>query len=122
MVDRFSGYNQISMHPDDREKTYFTTHWGIFMYNKMPFSLMNVVATFQRVMDIDFVGEKEKIVVIYLDDITVFSQSDEEHLKHIRIFFLKYRKSGSSLNPNKSHFYIQEGKILGHLVSIDGIE
>ena len=73
MVDGFSGYNQIAMHPNDREKIAFTTPWGTFMYDKMPFGLMNVGATFKRAMDIAFVGEKEKIVVIYLDDITVFS-------------------------------------------------
>ena len=72
MVDGFSGYNQIAMHLDDREKTNFTTPWGTFMYDKIPFGLMNVGATFQRDMDISFVGEKEKIVVIYSDDITVF--------------------------------------------------
>ena len=57
MVDGFSRYNRITMHPGDREKTSFTTPWGDFMYDKMPFGLMNVGATFQRAMDIAFVGE-----------------------------------------------------------------
>ena len=118
MVDGFLGYNQIAMHRDDREKTTFTTPWGTFMYNKMPFGLMNDGATFQRAMDIAFVGERDKFVVIYLDDITVFSQSDDEHLKQN---FLKCKKYGLSLNPKKSHFDVQEGKLLGHLVSVDGI-
>ena len=104
MVDGFSGYNQIAMHPDDREKTTFTTPWGNFMYDKMPFVLMNVGATFQRAMDIAFVGERDKFVVIYLDDITVFSQSDDEHLKDLKQTFLKYRKYGLSLNPKKITF------------------
>ena len=72
-------------------------------------------------MDIAFVGEKEKFVVNYLDAITVFSQSDEEHLKHLKQTFLKCRKFGPSLNNKKSHFVVQEGKILGHLVSTYGI-
>ena len=91
------------------------------MYDKMPFGLMNAGATFQRAMDIAFAEEKEKFVVIYLDDITIFSQSDEEHLRHLKQTFLKCRKFGMSLNPKKSHFFVQEGKILGHLVSADGI-
>ena len=76
MVDGFSGYNHIAMHLDDREKTTFTTPWGTFMYDKIPFGLMNAGATFQRAMDIAFVGEKENFVVISLNDITVFYQSD----------------------------------------------
>ena len=59
------------MHRDDREKTTFTTPWGNFMYDNMSFGLMNAGATFQRAMDIAFIGKKEKFVVIYLDDITV---------------------------------------------------
>jgi hypothetical protein len=77
MIDGFSGYNQISVMPEDREKTTFTTPWGTFMYAKMPFGLMNAGATFQRAMDIAFIGEKDQFVVIYLDDITVFSRSDK---------------------------------------------
>jgi hypothetical protein len=50
----------------------------------MPFGLMNAGATFQRAMDIAFIGEKDRFVVIYLDDITVFSTSDEEHLQHLK--------------------------------------
>jgi hypothetical protein len=89
MIDGFSDYNQVSVLPEDREKTVFTTPWGTFMYAKMPFGLMNAGATFQRAMDIAFVGEKYKFVVIYLDDITVFSKSDVEHRHHLRKVFLK---------------------------------
>ena len=55
-------------------------------------------------MDIAFVGEKDKFVVVYLDDITVFSKSDKEHRHHLRKVFLKFRKFGISLNPKKSLF------------------
>ena len=80
LLDGFSGFNQIVVHPDDQEKTAFTTPWGTFMYSKMPFGLMNAGATFQRAMDIAFVGEKDKFVLIYLDDITVYSDSHQDHL------------------------------------------
>jgi hypothetical protein len=122
MLDGFSGYNQIMVHPDDQEKTTFTTPWGTFMYAKMPFGLMNAGETFQRDMDIDFVDEKDKFIVIYLDDITVFSYSDDEHLKHLRRVFQKCRKFGISLNPKKSNFGMQEGKLLGHIISKEGIK
>jgi hypothetical protein len=90
-LDGFSGYNQVSIHPDDQAKTAFTTPWGTFMYAKIPFRLMIVGATFQRAMDIDFVGEKDKFVLIYLNDITIYSSSREERLKHMKRVFLKCR-------------------------------
>jgi hypothetical protein len=121
MIDGFFGYNQISVLPEDRENITFTTPWGTFMYAKIPFGLMNVGATFQRAIKIGFIGEKEKFVVIYLDDITVFSRSDKENCHHLRSVFLKCRKFGLSLNPRKSLFAMREGKLLGHIVSEEGV-
>jgi hypothetical protein len=117
MIDDFFGYKQIVVNEQDKEKTAFTTPWGTFMYDKMPFGLMNAGATFQHAMDIAFVGERDKFVVIYLDDLTIFSKSDEDHLIHLRQTFEKCRRFGLSLNPKKSHFAMQEGKLLGHIVS-----
>lgn len=99
MLDGFSGYNQVAVHPEDQEKTYFTTRCGTFMYAKIPFGPMNVVATYQRAMDISFLEDKDKYVGIYLDDITVFSKSNPDHLQHLRKVFPKCRKFGISLNP-----------------------
>jgi len=73
-------------------------------------------------MDITFVGEKDKFMVIYLDDITVFSKSDEEHLHHLKQTFKKCKRYGISLNPKKSHFALHERKLLGHIVSTRGIK
>ena len=73
-------------------------------------------------MDIAFIGEKDGFVVIYLDDITIFSASDEEHLHHLKHTFEKCRRYSISLNPKKSHFAMEEGKILGHIVSPEGIK
>jgi hypothetical protein len=107
MLDGFSGYNQIMVHPDDQEKTTFTTPWGTVMYAKMPFGLMNAGETFQIPMDIDFADEKDEFIVIYLDVIIVYSVSDEEHLKHLRRAFQKCEKFGISLNPKKSNFSME---------------
>jgi hypothetical protein len=122
MIDGFSGYNQIVVHEDDKEKTVFTTMWGTFMYDKMPFGLMNAGDTFKISMDIAFIGEREFFFVIYLDDLTVFSKSDVEYIVHLKQTFEKCRKFGLSLNPKKSHFAMQEGNILGHIVSKYGIK
>jgi hypothetical protein len=107
---------------EDKKKTTFTTPWGTFMYENMRFGLMNVGDTFQRAMDIDFVGEKDRFLVIYLDDIIVFSVSDEDHLQHLKQTFEKCKKYDISLNPKKSHFSMEEGKLLGHIVSPEGIK
>ena len=122
ILDGFSGYNQVLFHPEDQEKTTFTTPWGTFMYVKMPFGLMNVGDTFQRAMDIAFVDELGRFIVIYLDDITVFSKTDEEHLLHLRRVFEKYRKFGISLIPKKTLFGLEEVKCLGHVISKNGIK
>ena len=61
------------------------------MYNKMPFGVMNAEATFQRAMDIAFLEEKDRYVVIYLDGITVFSKTDLDHLQHLKKVILKCR-------------------------------
>jgi hypothetical protein len=121
-LDGFSKYNQIMVHPGDQEKTTFTTPWGTFMYAKMPFGLMNEGETFQMDMDITFVDEKDKFIHIYLDDITMCSFSNEEHLKHLRRAFQKCRKFGISLNPKKSNFGMEEGKLLGHIISKERIK
>jgi hypothetical protein len=92
------------------------------MYDKMPFGLMNAGVTFQRAMDVAFVGERDKFVVIYLDDLTMFSNSDAKHLIHLKQTFEKCRKFGLSLNPKKLHFAMKEGKLLGHIVSKEGIK
>ena len=60
--------------------------------------------------------------MIYLDDITVFSKIDSDHLQHLRKVFLKCKKIGISLNPKKSHFVMEEGKLLGHIISEKGIK
>ena len=115
-----------------RKKTAFTTPWGTFMYAKMPFGLMNAEATFQRAMDIYFSKEKDKMVVVYLDDITIVSRKEEDHLKQLERILLKCRRSGISLNPTKSIFVslnptksifaLTSGKLLGHIISKDGIK
>ena len=122
MLDGFSGYNQILVHPEDQEKTAFTILWGTFMYAKMPFGLMNAGATFQRAMEISFAEEKDKMVFVYLDDITVFSRREEDHLKHLENILLNCRRFGISLNPTKIIFALNSRKIIGHIIYKYGIK
>ena len=103
------------MHLEDPEKIAFTTPWGTFTNAKMPFGLMNVGMTFQREMDISFAEEKDKLVVVYLDDINVFSKREEDHLKYLEKVLLKCRRFGISLNPTKAFFLLLRGSYLGIL-------
>eukprot|EP00253_Pinus_taeda_P002233 PITA_02233 len=121
LLDDYSGYNQILVHEEDQDKTSFTTPCGTFHYAKMPSGLMNVGVTFQWAMDLAFANEKDVFLVVYLDDLIVFSKLDEEHMYHLKIVFQKCRKYGVSLNPKKGMFAMDEGKLLGHIISKDGI-
>eukprot|EP00253_Pinus_taeda_P021749 PITA_21749 len=87
----------------------------------MPFGLKNIGATFQRAMDIAFAKEIHDFLVVYLDDLTPLSKYDQKHLKHLRQIFMTCKKYGISLNPKKSMFSLEEGKLLGHIISKDGI-
>jgi len=120
-LDGFSGYNQVLVHHNDQLKTTFRTKWGTYAYRKMPFGLINVGATFQRAMDITFKGLINKTVVIYLDDITVYSKKRGDHLKDLKQIFQRCLRYGISLNPKKYFFALSEGKLLGFIVSKSGI-
>ena len=101
------------MSPPDQLKTTFRTSWGTYAYRKMPFGLINVGATFQREMDITFRGLINQSVVVYLDDVIVFSKNKTDHLAHLRAVLQRCRKYDISLNPKKSIFVVEQGKLLG---------
>eukprot|EP00253_Pinus_taeda_P035247 PITA_35247 len=121
LLDGFSGYNQVFVHPDDQLKTTFKTKWGTYAYQKMTFGLINVGATFQRAMDITFKGLVNKSVVIYLYDINVYSKKRGNHLRDLKQIFQRCQRYGISLNPKKSFFALSEGKGFGFIVSKSGI-
>jgi hypothetical protein len=109
------------MSPSNQLKTTFHTPWGTYTYRKMPFGLINVGATFQRAMDIAFHGLINQSVMVYLDDVTIFSKNKKDHLSHLRVVLERCRKFGISLNPKKSVFALEKGKLLGFIVSKDGM-
>ena len=121
LLDGFCRYNQGLVSKEDRLKTTFRTKWGTYAYDKMPFRLINVGATFQRAMDIAFTGLLNKSIVVYLDDIMVYSKIREEHIPHLKAIFERCQRYVISLNPKKSIFSMEEGTLLGFLISPNGI-
>jgi hypothetical protein len=99
-LDCNSGYWQITVSPQDKEKTTFTSHEGIFQFLRMPFGLRNAPATFQRFVDITLAGQTWKVCLVYLDDIVVYSRSREDHLEHLDAFLHRLYRAGLSLNLN----------------------
>ena len=87
----------------------------------MPFGLTNAGATFQKAMEMAFKKFIHKFVLVYLDEITVYSKDVEDHFDHLSQVFLRCREFGVSLNPAKCVFATSQGKLLGHIVSKDGL-
>jgi hypothetical protein len=84
-IDLRSDYQQIKIHAEDIPKRAFTTRYGLFEYLVMSFGLMNAPAHFMYLMNSDFMPELDKFVVVFIDNILIYSRSMEEHEEHLRI-------------------------------------
>ncbi|GFS56381.1 retrovirus-related Pol polyprotein from transposon 17.6 [Trichonephila clavipes] len=120
-MDLRSGYWQIEIDETDREKTAFITPEGLYEFKVMPFGLCNAPATFERMMDNLLRHFKWTMCLCYLDDIIVFSETFEDHLIRLRLVLKCLQEAGLKLNSMKCLFAAQEVKILGHLVSSNGV-
>ena len=121
-MDAFSGYNQISMDPDDKEKTSFVTAQGTYCYRVMPFRLKNAGATYQRLVNRMFQKQIGTTMEVYIDDMLVKSTTAELHIAHMSEAFQILRKYNMKLNPAKCAFGVSIGKFLGFIVNHRGIE
>jgi hypothetical protein len=110
-LEGFSGYNQVAMARKDRHKTTFVTPWGTYSYIRMPFGLINASVTFQQAMDHAFTDFLFKFIVVYQDDITMYSKKRYDHISHLCATFDRCRKLGISLNPKKSFMGMFEAKL-----------
>ena len=116
-LDGFSGYNQVKIAEPYKLLTAFTTDWGIFAYNVMPFGLCNAPATFQRLVIFVFQDLLRKFMEVFLDDFCVFS-SQKDHANCLAKCFDRCLKYGISINAAKSQFYVPFGRLVGHIVSV----
>ena len=115
-LDCNSGYWQIPVRDEDKDKTTFTCHEGTFRFTRMPFGLKNAPATFQRGADVILSGLRWKSCLVYLDDIIIFSRTIEDHFKHLGEVLHLLSRAGLSLKLKKCHFFKETVNYLGHVI------
>ena len=120
-LDMNSGYWQIPVAKEDKEKTAFITRYGLYHFTRMAFGLSNSPATFQRAMHLVLSGLIWDIVIVYLDDINVMGSTFEETLENLDTVLQRFEKYGLKLKPRKCQLFIQEAKFLGRLANAEGI-
>ncbi|WVZ80997.1 hypothetical protein U9M48_028425 [Paspalum notatum var. saurae] len=120
-IDLRSGYHQLKIRPSDIPKTAFTTKYGLFEYTVMSFGLTNAPAYFMQLMNSVFMDYLDKFVIIFIDDILVYSKTEAEHEEHLRLVLQRLREHRLYAKPSKCEIRIDEVPFLGHIVSKGGI-
>eukprot|EP00731_Ephydatia_muelleri_P033704 Em0036g8a len=121
-LDLACGYWQVEMDPADKEKTSFTTPFGLHQFRVMPFGLSNAPGTFQRLMSLVLSGLCWSTCLVYLDDIIIFSQTVDEHLQRLRDVLQRLKDAGLKIKPSKCQLLRKSVLYLGHIVSEKGVE
>ncbi|GBG62297.1 hypothetical protein CBR_g29907 [Chara braunii] len=120
-IDLCSGYHQIRVAAADQPKTAFRSRFGHYEFTVMPFGFTNAPATFQRAMNDIFRDILEQYVLVYLDDILVYSRTLEEHLRHLRDVLDRLRRHDFYAKLSKCRFAQHKVNFLGHYVSDQGL-
>ena len=122
-MDLKSGFWQVKMAKDSQQYTAFMVgSMGVYEFPRMPYGLCNALATFQRLMQ-NCLGEWNlTYALIYLDDVIVFSRTEEEHLHCLWVIFARFLEHGLKLKPSKCHFLQDKITFLGHEISAEGMK
>jgi len=120
-LDLASGYWQVEMDSDARDKSAFVTTSGLYAWNVLPFGLCNAPSTFERLMDGVLAGLRWETLLVYLDDVIVFGRSIPESIERLATVFGRFRNAGLKVKPSKCALLQKEVEYLGHIVSEKGI-
>ena len=113
-IDLRSGYHQILVKDDDVQKTAFRSRYGHYEYVVMPFAVTNAPAVFMDYMNRIFL---DKFVVVFIDDILIYSRIQEEHAEHLRLVLGALREKQLYAKLSKCEFWMDEVQFLGHVIS-----
>ena len=120
-IDLRSGYHQIQIRPQDIPKTAFSTRYGLYEYLVMSFGLTNAPAYFMYLMNSVFVPELDKFVVVFIDDILVYSENEQDHAKHLKIMLTQLQEHQLYAKFSKCELWLKKVPFLGHILSKEGI-
>ncbi|WVZ93518.1 hypothetical protein U9M48_039490 [Paspalum notatum var. saurae] len=120
-IDLRSGYYQIKIREEDIPKTAFSTRYGLYEYLVMSFGLTNAPAFFMYMMNSVFMNELDKFVVVFIDDILIYSKSEKEHEEHLKIVLARLREHKLYAKFSKCAFWLKEVSFLGHILSEKGV-
>jgi hypothetical protein len=120
-IDLRSGYHQLRIRPSDIPKTTFITKYGLYEFIFMSFDLTNASTFFMNLMNIVFKDYLDKFLVVFIDDILIYSQSEEEHVDHLKVVLQRLREHQLYAKLSKCEFWIFEVLFLGHIINKDGL-
>ena len=120
-IDLRSGYHQIKIRPEDIPKMVFSTRYGLYEYLVMSFGLTNAPAYFMYLINSVFMPELDKFVVMFIDDILIYSENEVDHAKHLRVVLSRLRKHKLYAKFSKCEFWLKKVPFLDHILSKDGI-
>jgi hypothetical protein len=120
-IDLRSGYHQLKIRECDIPKTAFVSRYGLYGYTVLSFGLTNAPAYFMYLMNKVFMEYLDKFVVVFIDDILVYSRSKEEHEKHLRLALQKLREHRLYTKLSKCEFWMKQVAFLGHVILKGGI-
>jgi hypothetical protein len=120
-IDLRSGYHQMKIRPSDIPKTAFSTRYGLYEFTVMSFGLTNAPAYFMNLMNKVFMEYLDRFVMVFIDDILIYSKNESDHEQHLRLVLQKLRDNQLYAKFSKCEFWIGEVPFLGHIISNGGL-